>query len=158
MQCESFTRLWLVRCGPCPLRPQCTSAAFRCPVIHQHEAGAAARPGFKEAQILTDRWRVEYNTQRPHSALSSRPPAPQAILTKQPGLEIWKTLRVSHIPTPPAAATDRCLTRRYTNPSPGTKTRPVMRLGDVAALPVFRKPKRIVEMGYSLRPSRRRSG
>jgi len=25
------------RCGPCPLRPQCTSAAFRCLVIHQHE-------------------------------------------------------------------------------------------------------------------------
>src|SRR4029077_7749838 len=26
------------RCGPCTLRPQCTSAAFRCLVIHQHEA------------------------------------------------------------------------------------------------------------------------
>ena len=25
------------RCGPCSLRPQCTSAAFRCLVIHQHE-------------------------------------------------------------------------------------------------------------------------
>jgi hypothetical protein len=25
------------RCGPCELRPQCTSAAFRCLVIHQHE-------------------------------------------------------------------------------------------------------------------------
>ncbi len=25
------------RCGPCALRPQCTSAAFRCLVIHQHE-------------------------------------------------------------------------------------------------------------------------
>jgi len=25
------------RCGPCPLRPRCTSAAFRCLVIHQHE-------------------------------------------------------------------------------------------------------------------------
>jgi transposase len=25
------------RCGPCPLRPQCTSAAFRCLVIHQYE-------------------------------------------------------------------------------------------------------------------------
>src|SRR5205823_1502258 len=38
-------------------------------------------------------------------------------------MEIWKTLSVSHIPTPPAATTDRCPTRRYTNPSPGTKTR-----------------------------------
>src|SRR6266481_7592303 len=32
----------------------------------------------KEAQILTERWRVEYNTQRPHSALGYRPPAPAA--------------------------------------------------------------------------------
>ena len=30
----------------------------------------------KEAQILTERWRVEYNTERPHSALGYRPPAP----------------------------------------------------------------------------------
>jgi len=39
----------------------------------------------KEAQLLTERWRVEYNTERPHSALGYRPPAPQAILPKQPG-------------------------------------------------------------------------
>jgi putative transposase len=39
----------------------------------------------KEAQILTERWRVEYNTERPHSALGYRPPAPPAILPKQPG-------------------------------------------------------------------------
>ncbi|MGA7558977.1 MAG: IS3 family transposase [Terriglobales bacterium] len=39
----------------------------------------------KEAQILTERWRVEYNTERPHSALGYRPPAPQAILPKPPG-------------------------------------------------------------------------
>jgi transposase InsO family protein len=32
----------------------------------------------KEAQILTERWRVEYNTERPHSALGYRPPAPAA--------------------------------------------------------------------------------
>jgi putative transposase len=32
----------------------------------------------KEAQILIERWRVEYNTQRPHSALGYRPPAPSA--------------------------------------------------------------------------------
>jgi putative transposase len=31
----------------------------------------------KEAQILIEQWRVpEYNTQRPHSALGYRPPAP----------------------------------------------------------------------------------
>ena len=32
----------------------------------------------KEAQILTERWRVEYNTERPHSALGYRSPAPAA--------------------------------------------------------------------------------
>jgi putative transposase len=32
----------------------------------------------KEAQVLIEQWRVEYNTQRPHSALGYRPPAPAA--------------------------------------------------------------------------------
>ena len=29
-----------------------------------------------EAQVLIERWRRQYNTQRPHSALGYRPPAP----------------------------------------------------------------------------------
>ena len=33
----------------------------------------------QEAQILIERWRQEYNTIRPHSALGYRPPAPEAI-------------------------------------------------------------------------------
>ena len=33
----------------------------------------------KEAQIVIEQWRVEYNTRRPHSALGYRPPAPGAI-------------------------------------------------------------------------------
>jgi len=33
----------------------------------------------KEAQILIEQWRVEYNTLRPHSALGYRPPAPAAM-------------------------------------------------------------------------------
>ncbi len=33
----------------------------------------------KEAQILIERWRIEYNTIRPHSSLNYRPPAPQTI-------------------------------------------------------------------------------
>jgi len=33
-----------------------------------------------EAQILIERWRREYNTVRPHSALGYRPPAPEAIM------------------------------------------------------------------------------
>ena len=32
----------------------------------------------KEAQIVIEKWRVEYNTRRPHAALGYRPPAPAA--------------------------------------------------------------------------------
>lgn len=34
----------------------------------------------KEAQVLIERWRVEYNTVRPHSSLNYRPPAPEVWL------------------------------------------------------------------------------
>ena len=33
----------------------------------------------KEAQILIERWRIEYNTVRPHSSLGYRPPAPESL-------------------------------------------------------------------------------
>ena len=33
----------------------------------------------REAQVLIERWRREYNTIRPHSALGYRPPAPEAV-------------------------------------------------------------------------------
>jgi len=33
----------------------------------------------KEAQILTERWRIHYNTIRPHSSLGGQPPAPETI-------------------------------------------------------------------------------
>ena len=41
----------------------------------------------KEAQVLIERWRQEYNTVRPHSALGYRPPAPEAIVVtpRDPG-------------------------------------------------------------------------
>ncbi|MGB8031405.1 MAG: integrase core domain-containing protein, partial [Terracidiphilus sp.] len=32
----------------------------------------------KEVQVLAERWRVYYNTRRPHSSLGYRPPAPAA--------------------------------------------------------------------------------
>ena len=32
----------------------------------------------KEAQVVVEQWREEYNTRRPHSALGYRPPAPGA--------------------------------------------------------------------------------
>ena len=41
-----------------------------------------------EAQVLIERWRIEYNTIRPHSSLGYRPPAPEAVqlrrLNRQP--------------------------------------------------------------------------
>jgi putative transposase len=35
----------------------------------------------KELRVLAERWRVHYNTVRPHSSLGYRPPAPEAWLT-----------------------------------------------------------------------------
>jgi len=37
----------------------------------------------KVAQVLIERWRDFYNTQRPHSSLGYRPPAPEAILSPE---------------------------------------------------------------------------
>jgi len=34
----------------------------------------------KEAEVLIEQWRIEYNTIRPHSALGYRPPAPQTVI------------------------------------------------------------------------------
>ncbi len=34
----------------------------------------------REAQVIIERWRKEYNTFRPHSSLGYRPPAPEAFL------------------------------------------------------------------------------
>ena len=33
----------------------------------------------KELRVLAERWRVHYNTIRPHSSLGYRPPAPQTM-------------------------------------------------------------------------------
>ena len=37
-----------------------------------------------EAKVLIERWRVRYNTVRPHSSLGYRPPAPEAWLVVEP--------------------------------------------------------------------------
>jgi len=54
----------------------------------------------KEAKVLIERWRVHYNTVRPHSALGYRPPAPEAIAIPCPaaGCATWPGDS-----TPPAA-------------------------------------------------------
>lgn len=54
----------------------------------------------REAQVVVDQWRWEYNTFRPHSSLGYRPPAPEAILL--PG-QLGFTSRLG---TPPRAAQD----------------------------------------------------
>ncbi len=36
----------------------------------------------KEARVLTERWRVYFNTERPHSSLGYKPPVPVAWLTE----------------------------------------------------------------------------
>ena len=46
----------------------------------------------REAQVLIERWRVHYNTIRPHSALGYRPPAPE-IISLQRNYPITKKLR-----------------------------------------------------------------
>ncbi len=38
----------------------------------------------REAQVVIEQWRIEYNTRRPHSALGYRPPAPQVYRLPQP--------------------------------------------------------------------------
>jgi transposase InsO family protein len=40
-----------------------------------------------EAKVLVERWRVHYNTKRPHGSLGYRPPAPEVIQPKQPPQE-----------------------------------------------------------------------
>jgi putative transposase len=40
-----------------------------------------------EAKVLIERWRVEYNTRRPHSSLGYRPPAPETVAPNPPGSE-----------------------------------------------------------------------
>jgi len=55
----------------------------------------------KEAQVVIEPWRVQYNEVRPHSSLGYRPPAPKAILPKQPGCgDVENATRFPHPHTP----------------------------------------------------------
>ncbi len=38
----------------------------------------------REAQVLIERWRLHYNTERPHSSLGYRPPAPDVVTPGAP--------------------------------------------------------------------------
>jgi hypothetical protein len=41
----------------------------------------------REAQVVIEKWRIHYNTKRPHSALGYRPPAPVTISPKPTPLD-----------------------------------------------------------------------
>ena len=63
----------------------------------------------KEARIIIEKWRVEYNTRRPHSSLGYRPPAPSAILveTKAGHGDVENAARFPHLHTPGGDAGQR---------------------------------------------------
>lgn len=55
----------------------------------------------KEAQVMIERWRVHYNTVRPHSSLGYRPSAPQTILPKEMGYgDMENAARFPHLHPP----------------------------------------------------------
>lgn len=47
----------------------------------------------KEAKVLIESWRKEYNTVRPHSALGYRPPAPEALAAGPPSASLRSALQ-----------------------------------------------------------------
>ena len=54
---------------PCPATKICRGvSSILLPIFYS----------LQEAQIVIEKWRVQYNTLRPHSALGYRPPAPAA--------------------------------------------------------------------------------
>jgi transposase InsO family protein len=56
----------------------------------------------KEIRVLAERWRVHYNTVRPHSSLGYKPPAPEAWVAKSWGCgEVENATRfpLPHTPT-----------------------------------------------------------
>lgn len=55
-----------------------------------------------EAQVLVEQWRRHYNTQRPHSSLNYRPPAPETVQPWPPG---FATLHLSSRALDPVALT-----------------------------------------------------
>ena len=50
-----------------------------------------------EAKVLTQRWRRQYNQQRPHSSLDDRPPVPEAFLSRENlrTSQVWAGLQVT---------------------------------------------------------------
>ena len=56
-----------------------------------------------EARVLIEVWRVHFNTVRPHSSLSYRPPAPETIIPHSGSIVPWASalaMGASRSPTP----------------------------------------------------------
>ena len=49
----------------------------------------------KEAQVLIEQWRKEYNTVRPHSSLGYKPPAPESIILDHSKVNKMEGVRIS---------------------------------------------------------------
>jgi putative transposase len=52
----------------------------------------------KELRVPAERWRVHYNTVRPHSSLGYKPPAPEAQLTDSSRLSELREKRATFTP------------------------------------------------------------
>jgi hypothetical protein len=56
-----------------------------------------------EAQVLIEAWRCHYNTDRPHSSLGHRPPAPETIVPRSGSIAPWASapaVGAARSPTP----------------------------------------------------------
>jgi len=60
-----------------------------------------------EAQVLIEQWRVFYSTERPHSSLGYRPPAPETVLPKDDLLHQTKAAQ-TNLETGPVNAGRSC--------------------------------------------------
>ena len=60
----------------------------------------------KEAQVLAERWRIYYNTERPTLIVGISPPSANGMANRSfPwSMEKWKANNASHFSTPPTAA------------------------------------------------------
>ena len=69
--------------GPEPLRDSIRESTARIKGYFTCRSAVDTKnftgPSLLEAKVLIERWRMEYNTIRPHSSLGYRPPAPEAI-------------------------------------------------------------------------------
>src|SRR3954453_18670722 len=71
-----------IRSTSSPVRPGRTATAKASTPNSDEFLNGEIFYSLKEVKVLTERWRVYYNTERPHSSLGYRPPAPAAWQTE----------------------------------------------------------------------------